>query len=93
LLISAFSVWKPLKGPLRDWPLAVCDATTVNQVDELVASDTVFANISRENMMVHYSEKHQWVYISDQMPDELLLFRQVDSMNSNRKRCHGNLQF
>jgi hypothetical protein len=58
-----------------------------------VASDTVFANISRENMMVHYSKKHQWVYISEQMPDELLLFRQVDSNGSNRKKCSGSLEF
>ncbi|KAI1321119.1 hypothetical protein F5Y16DRAFT_405330 [Xylariaceae sp. FL0255] len=77
------NIWKPLKGPLRDWPLTVCDAKTVNPADELVASDTVFANVNRENMMVHHGDKQQWVYISNQMPDELMLFRQVDSQGSN----------
>ena len=32
------NVWRPIRGPLRDAPLAVCDATTVAFVD-FVPSD------------------------------------------------------
>jgi len=65
----------------------VCDSRTVNLVKDLVASDTVFAN---ENMLVHYDENQQWFYISDQMPDELLLFRQADSSDSPRKTTNND---
>ncbi|KAI1758616.1 hypothetical protein GGR53DRAFT_516489 [Hypoxylon sp. FL1150] len=86
------NVWKPLRGPLYDWPLAFCDATTVNQQD-LEQHDHIFpskpnapsspGNIVRENQTVYHNPSQRWYYLSGQMPSELLLFRQVDSENNN----------
>ena len=77
------SIWKPLKGPVCEWPLAVCDADTVNPGDEFVPNDTVFSeDVVRENVMLHFSTAHKWHYLSDQTDSELLIFRQVDSRGS-----------
>jgi hypothetical protein len=73
------SVWKPLKGTLLDWPLAVCNSATVKPSKDFAAWDTVFANGARENLMVHYDGDQQLLYISEQMLNELLLFHQAGS--------------
>ncbi|KAI4218170.1 MAG: hypothetical protein LQ349_008829, partial [Xanthoria aureola] len=79
------SVWKPLRGPLQDWPLAVCDAASVD-ADNLVVSDKVYSNFATENIQVHRDARQRWYYLSGQQPDELLVFRQTDS---KRKEMGG----
>jgi hypothetical protein len=37
------NVWRPIRGPLRDAPLAICDAQSVEPGD-LVAADQVYRN-------------------------------------------------
>ncbi len=48
VLIDSFSssAWRPLIGPLYDWPLAVLDATSVDSHRDLVASDNVCISAS-----------------------------------------------
>ena len=73
------SIWKPLKGPVRDRPLALCDAKTVDSANDLVTSDVVYEDHSEENYQVHYNPKQRWLYLSDQQPSEMLVFRCADS--------------
>jgi hypothetical protein len=73
------SVWKPLNGPIRDWPLAVCDATTVNWKADLEPTDIVSPQTQEENYQVYHRPQHRWFYLSDQTNSELLLFNQFDS--------------
>ncbi|KAL8805665.1 MAG: hypothetical protein Q9182_001809 [Xanthomendoza sp. 2 TL-2023] len=83
LRYQVVNVWKPLRGPLRDWPLALCDAASV-QADHLVAADGVFKTRVTENLQVHYDADHRWYYLEDQKPSELLVFRQADSHPARR---------
>jgi hypothetical protein len=39
--VQVINLWRPIRGPLRDSPLAVCDVTTV-AADDLVASDLIY---------------------------------------------------
>lgn len=75
------NVWKPLTGPVHDWPLAFCDAQTIESKD-LEPHDQVFHDVVRENVMVYHNTNQEWYYLSGQMPSELLLFRQADSQNN-----------
>ncbi|KAL8677842.1 MAG: hypothetical protein Q9186_005754 [Xanthomendoza sp. 1 TL-2023] len=77
------NVWKPLRGPLRDWPLALCDAASV-RADHLMAADGVFETRVTENLQVHYDAAQRWYYLEDQKASELLVFRQADSHPSRR---------
>ena len=72
-------VWKPLAGPLRDWPLALCDASTLDVPRDVVPTDIIFRNFIAENCMVHYSEGQRWHYLADQSPAELLVFKAADT--------------
>lgn len=80
----AESVWKPLRGPVRDWPLAVCDRSTVDLAKDVKAADLVFARHAVENCQIHYSSCHKWYYLSDQQPEEAWVFLQSDSADTER---------
>ena len=75
------SVWKPLKGPVVDWALAVCDAKSIKSADEFTSTDVIGDENGglSEDLRVSYDQNHKWYYLKDQTPDELILFRQCDT--------------
>lgn len=79
----ARSVWHPLQGPLVDWPLALCDAQTVDFKNDTMAGDVVDRDNVFENTQVHYNPGQKWYYLSNQMPTELVIFKNADSEEPN----------
>jgi len=41
--------------------------------------DNIVRQQYAENVGVHYNQQQKWMYLSNHMPDELLVFRQADS--------------
>ena len=74
------SIWKPLKGPLNDWPLTFCDASTVQEDVDLEAADLLYPDLATENYQVYHRVEHKWYYLSSQTPSELIVFKQADSL-------------
>jgi len=72
------NVWRPIRGPLRDSPLAVCDATTVSFTD-FVPSDLVYRDRTGEIYRVKYNPAHRWFYAPEMQTDEALLIKCYDS--------------
>src|SRR5271168_4985651 len=60
--VQIINLWRPIRGPLRDAPLAICDAQTV-KFDELVGSDLVYPDRVGETYSVKYNPDHRWFYI------------------------------
>jgi hypothetical protein len=54
------NVWRPLKGPVLDAPLALCDARSVSVAD-LVSSDVHYAARTGEIYLVAHSPTHRWL--------------------------------
>lgn len=79
------NVWRPIRGPLRDAPLAVCDAASVPRAD-LVASDLVYAQRTGENYTVTWRASHRWFYAPDMRANEALLLKCYDSSTDGRAR-------
>ena len=77
-LSDSRSLWKPLRGPLRDWPLAVCDYSSVSSVD-MIRVDEVHKEDILESHGVQYSPSQKWYYLSDMKPSEMLIFKAADS--------------
>ena len=75
------SVWKPLRGPVRDWPLALCDVSTVDP-DDIQPGDLVYGDYVVENCQLHQSGGQKWYYLRDQGPEEAWVFVQSDSLGS-----------
>jgi hypothetical protein len=72
------NVWRPIRGPLRDAPLAVCDATTVSFTD-FVPSDLVYRDRTGETYRVKYNPAHRWFYVPEMQVDEAILIKCYDS--------------
>ena len=83
--VQIINLWRPIRGPLLDSPLAVCDARTVKP-SELVASDLVYPHRVGETYSVKFSPNHQWFYVPKMTADEILLLKCFDSKTDGRAR-------
>lgn len=72
------SVWKPLRGPLRSWPLALCDLQSLDSKD-LVPFDEVHTTAVLQSQQVAHNSSQQWYYLKDQEATEILIFKSMDS--------------
>jgi hypothetical protein len=87
------NLWRPIVGPVRDNPLGVCDARSV-QMEDLV--ETEIQHYGEDNLAtprhigeiysVRYSPAHRWFYVSEMQPDEVLLLKCYDSRTDGRAR-------
>ena len=73
------SLWKPLKGPVKDWPLALCDPVSINVKSDLEPCDLVYPDYVVENRQLYWSEGQEWWWCRDQMEDEAWIFLQSDT--------------
>jgi hypothetical protein len=78
-MVDIYSVWHPLQGPLVDWPLAVCDARSVDFENDTMPGDVVDRDAMFENTQVHFNPDQEWYYLRDQTPSELVIFKNADS--------------
>jgi hypothetical protein len=86
------NVWRPIRGPVLDSPLALCDARTFTDAD-LIASDLVYPHVRGETSSVEFKPEHRWYYFSEMQPDEVLLIRVHDSAKDDRARLSFHTSF
>ncbi|HUO01840.1 MAG TPA: CmcJ/NvfI family oxidoreductase, partial [Rhizomicrobium sp.] len=55
------NVWRPIRGPLQDAPLAVCDARSIAPEDR-IAADLIYRDRRTETYSFNYSPDHRWYY-------------------------------
>jgi hypothetical protein len=89
---QVINIWRPIRGPLRDAPLAVCAAGSV-AADDLVASDLVYRDRVGETYSVRYRPQHRWFYVPEMRSDEVLLLKCYDSANDGRARFAPHTAF
>ncbi|KAF2232582.1 putative CmcJ-like methyltransferase [Viridothelium virens] len=78
-----FNFWKPLKGPVNDWPLLLCDASTVDRRKDIEVADLLYPDYATENSQLYCSTAYKWYYLSNQTVDEVLVFKQMDSLEGS----------
>lgn len=83
-----FSVWRPLKEPTDDWPLAVCDYTTIDKEKDILLNDAIRRDRVDEICVLQFNASHKWYYLRNQKVDDLLVFRNADSEGA--KPCERN---
>ncbi|KAL8795609.1 MAG: hypothetical protein Q9195_001847 [Heterodermia aff. obscurata] len=76
---EAVSTFRQVNGDLKNFSPNLRYQVVNVQADDLMPTDVVFAAKATENLQVHYDAAHQWYYLEDQEPSELLVFRQADS--------------
>jgi hypothetical protein len=90
--VQIINLWRPIRGPVRDAPLAVCDAQSVAP-HELVATDLVYRDRVGETYSVRYNPAHRWYYLPEMTPDEALLLKCYDSRTDGRARFAPHTAF
>lgn len=86
------NIWRSINGPVRDTPLAVCDARTVSAFD-LVAGDVRYPRRVGEIYLALHSPLHRWSYFSGMDRHEALVFKQYDSQISGVARFTPHAAF
>jgi hypothetical protein len=86
---AVINVWKPIRGPVRGAPLAVCDARTIAPGD-LVATDLRYRDRTGEVYSMRFNSAHRWFYYPAMRADEAMLLKCFDS-DAGRARftAHG----
>jgi hypothetical protein len=89
------SLWRVFSPPPQDWPLALCDYTSVGPdeglnnrmyfVDEI--PDDLYLDMPADapgasGFEFHHNPNHQWWYFPDMTRDEILFFKLNDSDES-----------
>ena len=72
------NLWRPIRGPLRDSPLAVCDASSIGP-DGLVAVDLRYPERKGEIYYLAHNPSQRWYFAPDMQPDEAWLLKNFDS--------------
>ncbi|GAA5986948.1 hypothetical protein JCM5350_000919 [Sporobolomyces pararoseus] len=73
--VQIVNLWRPLRGPVTNAPLAVCAYRSLDFEKDLMRCAGAYGT----HWSVSYSPQQEWSYISHQMPDEALLLRCYDS--------------
>jgi hypothetical protein len=76
--VAIVNLWRPIKSPVLDAPLAVCDARSVTPKD-LVASELVYRDRRGETYNLVYNPGQRWFYAPEMRADEVLLLKCFDS--------------
>jgi hypothetical protein len=82
---AVINVWRPIRGPIQDSPLAVADARSVVGSD-LIATDLVYPDRIGEIYYVKFNPSHRWFYAPAMRADEMMLIKCYDSKDDGRAR-------
>lgn len=80
------NVWRPLNGPVQNFPLALCDARSIARAD-LVPAERRAKNHIGEIMLANHSDAHQWFYFPQMQNHEVLVFKTFDSIDGGLNPC------
>jgi hypothetical protein len=86
---AVINVWRAIRGPVLDTPLAVCDAQTIAQEDLIPTEE----GVKHEVYLFNFSPNHRWYYFSAMTTSEVLLLKCFDSIRDSRARVTAHTAF
>jgi hypothetical protein len=75
---AEINVWRPIRGPVGESPLAVCDAQSMT-LSDFIATDLKYRDRTGEVYSLAYSPNHRWYYFPKMQRDEVVLLKCFDS--------------
>jgi hypothetical protein len=89
---AEINVWRPIKGPVRRSPLALCDARSLDAAD-LVRTELRYPDRTGEIYTVTWNPRHRWIYFPEMRADEALLIKCFDNARDGRARLSVHSAF
>ena len=81
-----FNLWRPLDGVVRRDPLVLIDASTVRRQD-IINYLAVKEDDRGQAALPLFSERYRYYYVPDMRPDEVLVFKQLDTRPGRALVC------
>ncbi len=80
---AMYNMWRAVTPPPQDFPLAVCDARSVADADEVpvtaVTSTRAQGDMRHDTTGYVHNPRHRWHYYPDMTRDEVIVFKSHDS--------------
>jgi hypothetical protein len=72
------NVWRPIVGPLQQFPLALGDAASLSS-DDIIATDLIYPDRVGEIYSIAHNPGQRWFYFPQMSRDEVVLIKTYDS--------------
>lgn len=89
---AIINFWRPIGGPVEQWPLALGDARTIKTKD-LVISELRYKDWTGHTYAVNYSPDHKFFYYPRLTPEEVVLIKVFDSKTDGTARLSAHTAF
>ena len=89
---AIINVWRPIAHPVENFPLALCDARSIDPED-LVPSDLVYRDKVGEVYSFLHHPRHHWSYFPRLTPDGVVLLKIYDSRVDGTARLTAHTSF
>jgi len=89
---AIINLWRPIRGPLLDSPLALCDAQSLAE-ENLIASDLRYPDRTGEIYAITHNPDQRYYYFPKMQPDETVLIRCFDSALEGPHRFSAHTGF
>ncbi len=90
--VAFFNVWKSLRDPVEELPLAMCDATSQNEGD-MLRMELKYCERTGEIYVMRHAASHRWSYFPGLTASEALLLKTYESETDGRARFVGHTAF
>jgi len=89
---AIMNLWRPIRGPLMESPLALCDAQSLAEKN-LIASDLKYPDRTGETYSITYNPEQRYYYFPKMQADEVVLIRCFDSALEGPHRFSAHTGF
>jgi hypothetical protein len=86
------NLWRPIRAPLRDAPLAICDGSSV-RLQSLRTVELRYPDRTGEIYYLSHDPMQRWYFASDMTVDEAWLFKNYDSASPGPGRVAPHSAF
>ena len=86
------NLWRPIRGPVLESPLTLCDAQSLAEED-LIPSDLKYPDRTGETYSITYNPNQRYYYFPKMQADEPVLIRCFDSAPEGAARFSGHTGF
>ncbi len=90
--VAFYNVWKSLRDPVEELPLAMCDATSQNEGD-MLRMELKYRERTGEIYVMRHADSHRWSYFPGMTAADALLFKTYESETDGRARFVGHTAF
>ena len=90
--MAFYNFWKPLRRPVEERPLAMCDVTSSSE-DDFVTMALRYRERNGEIFVMRHSPQHKWWYFPKMTPEHVVLLKTYESETDGRARFVGHSAF